>query len=144
MVEVDRRPVLGDSSLNESEVIRQSGHLTIRELERIRDNNLVDILLALEGNSWGAGEMVADLRSKLPGASTLQAVRTRGSSLQLIELYLLGLAALPITNFCCVTVIVNIEQLHGKRETTIVPLTFSASTFLAFAVPPTIGASSIT
>ena len=50
----------------------QSGHLTIRELERIRDNNLVDILLALEGNSWGAGEMVADLRNKLPGASTLQ------------------------------------------------------------------------
>ena len=50
----------------------QSGHLTVRELERIRDNNLVDILLALEGNSWGAGEMVADLRNKLPGASTLQ------------------------------------------------------------------------
>ena len=51
---------------------RQSGHLTVRELERIRDNNLVDILLALEGNSWGAGETVADLRNKLPGASTLQ------------------------------------------------------------------------
>ena len=50
----------------------QSGHLTIRELERIRDNNLVDILLALEGNSWGAGEMVSDLRNNLPGASTLQ------------------------------------------------------------------------
>lgn len=50
----------------------QSGHLTVRELERIRDNNLVDILLALEGNSWGAGEMVADLRNNLPGASTLQ------------------------------------------------------------------------
>lgn len=50
----------------------QSGHLTVRELERIRDNNLVDILLALEGNSWGAGEMVSDLRNNLPGASTLQ------------------------------------------------------------------------
>ena len=50
----------------------QSGHLTVRELERIRDNNLLYILLALEGNSWGAGEMVADLRNKLPGASTLQ------------------------------------------------------------------------
>ena len=51
---------------------RQSGHLTVRELERIRDNNLVDILLALEGNSWGAGETVADLRDKLPGSAIPQ------------------------------------------------------------------------
>ena len=67
-------PVLSDQLVERigSQSDAQSGHLTIRELERIRDNNLVDILLALEGNSWGAGEMVADLRNKLPGASTLQ------------------------------------------------------------------------
>jgi len=50
----------------------QSGHLTVRQLERIRDNNLVDILLALEGNSWGAGETVAGLRYKLPGSAIPQ------------------------------------------------------------------------
>lgn len=33
----------------------QSGHYSIRELERIRDNNLVAILLALKGQDWGAG-----------------------------------------------------------------------------------------
>lgn len=67
-------PVLSDQLVERigSQSDAQSGHLTVRELERIRDNNLVDILLALEGNSWGAGEMVSDLRNNLPGASTLQ------------------------------------------------------------------------
>ena len=41
---------------------RQSGHHTIAELERIRDDNLVDIMLALEKNQWGAGQSVSDLR----------------------------------------------------------------------------------
>ncbi|MDE0873712.1 MAG: 3-hydroxyacyl-CoA dehydrogenase NAD-binding domain-containing protein [Acidimicrobiales bacterium] len=40
----------------------QSGHHTIAELERIRDENLVDIMLALEKNQWGAGQSVSDLR----------------------------------------------------------------------------------
>ena len=35
---------------------KQSGHHTIGELERIRDNNLVGILKALKANNWGAGE----------------------------------------------------------------------------------------
>jgi carnitine 3-dehydrogenase len=43
----------------------QSGHHTIRELERIRDDNLADILLVLERNSWGAGETLAAQRSRL-------------------------------------------------------------------------------
>jgi carnitine 3-dehydrogenase len=38
----------------------QSGHHTFRELERIRDDNLVAILQALKANSWGAGETLAD------------------------------------------------------------------------------------
>lgn len=33
----------------------QSGHHSVRELERIRDDNLVDIMRALAGNDWGAG-----------------------------------------------------------------------------------------
>jgi carnitine 3-dehydrogenase len=41
----------------------QSGHLGIRELERLRDRNLAAILLALEANRWGAGQAVAALRS---------------------------------------------------------------------------------
>lgn len=37
----------------------QSGHHSIRELERIRDDNLVAILKALKENNWGAGETLA-------------------------------------------------------------------------------------
>ncbi len=43
----------------------QSGHHSIRELERIRDDNLAAILLALEGKRWGAGETLADQRDAL-------------------------------------------------------------------------------
>jgi carnitine 3-dehydrogenase / betainyl-CoA thioesterase len=37
----------------------QSGHHSIRELERIRDDNLVSIMQALKANNWGAGETLA-------------------------------------------------------------------------------------
>ncbi len=43
----------------------QSGHHSIRELERIRDDNLAAILLALEGRNWGAGETLATQRRTL-------------------------------------------------------------------------------
>ncbi len=43
----------------------QSGEYSVRELERIRDTNLVDILLALENNAWGAGVAIRDLRANL-------------------------------------------------------------------------------
>lgn len=36
----------------------QSGAHSIRDLERIRDNNLVDIFHALKANKWGAGQIV--------------------------------------------------------------------------------------
>ena len=42
----------------------QSGHYSIRELERIRDNNLVDMMLALESKQWGAGLAIRKLRSQ--------------------------------------------------------------------------------
>ncbi len=36
----------------------QSGHYTIRELERIRDQNLVGFLRALKDRNWGAGKVL--------------------------------------------------------------------------------------
>ncbi len=41
---------------------RQSDLYGVRELERIRDRNLVSILLALESNDWGAGRTIAAAR----------------------------------------------------------------------------------
>jgi carnitine 3-dehydrogenase len=37
----------------------QSGHMSIREMERIRDDNLIAILHGLKGNNWGAGQTLA-------------------------------------------------------------------------------------
>jgi carnitine 3-dehydrogenase len=36
----------------------QSGHLTIRELERARDNNLVTMMRGLKAQDWGAGRLL--------------------------------------------------------------------------------------
>jgi len=43
----------------------QSGMYTIRELERIRDDNLVAIMQALKANDWGAGKVLAAYERKL-------------------------------------------------------------------------------
>ena len=43
----------------------QSGRHSIRELERIRDDNLVAILQALKANDWGAGQTVANWEKSL-------------------------------------------------------------------------------
>ena len=40
----------------------QSGHLTVRELERIRDRNVAGFLRVLEANDWGAGRTLAAMR----------------------------------------------------------------------------------
>lgn len=45
----------------------QSGQYSVRELERIRDDNLAAILLALETNNWGAGEVLGQHRARLTG-----------------------------------------------------------------------------
>jgi carnitine 3-dehydrogenase len=42
----------------------QSGHYSIRELERIRDDNLIAILQALRANDWGAGKTLAAYEKK--------------------------------------------------------------------------------
>ncbi|MDH3220271.1 MAG: 3-hydroxyacyl-CoA dehydrogenase NAD-binding domain-containing protein [Gammaproteobacteria bacterium] len=47
----------------------QSGHMTIREMERIRDDNLIAILQALKGNDWGAGKTLARYEHQLMQAA---------------------------------------------------------------------------
>jgi len=50
----------------------QSGAYSIRELERIRDNNLVDMMIAQKRRNWGAGELLNkhDARLSAIGKST--------------------------------------------------------------------------
>ena len=43
----------------------QSGHMSIREMERIRDDNLIAILHGLKGNNWGAGQTLARYEQNL-------------------------------------------------------------------------------
>ena len=47
----------------------QSGHHGIRDLERIRDDNLVAILQALKARDWGAGKALADYERQLYDAT---------------------------------------------------------------------------
>lgn len=57
----------------------QSGHKTIRELERLRDDNLVAILRALKGQEAAAGKLIRDhddsLRAPLADSVPLVTVR---------------------------------------------------------------------
>jgi carnitine 3-dehydrogenase len=46
----------------------QSGHLSIRELERIRDGNLVGFLRALKDRDWGAGRVLRAHDARLRAA----------------------------------------------------------------------------
>jgi carnitine 3-dehydrogenase len=48
----------------------QSGHLSIRELERLRDTNLVAMLRALKRTRSGAGRVLADHEAALPRANS--------------------------------------------------------------------------
>ena len=47
----------------------QSGHMTIREMERIRDDNLIAIMHGLKGNDWGAGKTLSNYEQRLIGQS---------------------------------------------------------------------------
>ena len=53
-------PELVDTLVEQSDA--QSGMHTIRELERIRDRNVVGFLKVLETNAWGSGRVIADQR----------------------------------------------------------------------------------
>lgn len=61
----------------------QAGDLTARDLERIRDDNLVVIMQALKANGWGAGATLAAYERRLydqgaakPAADLSQPIRT--------------------------------------------------------------------
>jgi len=47
----------------------QSGHMSIREMERIRDDNLIAILHGLKGNNWGAGKTLVRYEQQLMQAA---------------------------------------------------------------------------
>lgn len=47
----------------------QSGHHSIRELERIRDDNLVGIMRALKSNNWGAGQVLRALEQSMKASA---------------------------------------------------------------------------
>ncbi len=51
----------------------QSGQYSIRELERIRDDNLVSILRSLKGRNWGAGKLLNDQDKSLTSYDNVDA-----------------------------------------------------------------------
>jgi len=50
----------------------QSGHMSIREMERQRDDNLVGMMRALKAQGWGAGAVLAQQDARLKAGSDLQ------------------------------------------------------------------------
>ena len=60
----DFTPELVDTIVEQSDA--QSGMHDVRELERIRDQNVVGFLKVLEENKWGAGNAVSDHRNLNP------------------------------------------------------------------------------
>jgi carnitine 3-dehydrogenase len=59
----------------------QSGQYSFRELERIRDDNLIAILQALKFNNWGAGETLGRYEQALFDAGALKADTLAGEDL---------------------------------------------------------------
>ncbi len=64
-------PELTDDLVNTiaSQSDEQSGQYSIRELERIRDTNLIGIMQALKQNNWGAGELLREQEKRLVASS---------------------------------------------------------------------------
>ncbi len=60
-------PELSDEFVDEvgEQCEQQAGDLTPRDLERVRDSNLIAILQALKGNNWGAGKTLARYERQL-------------------------------------------------------------------------------
>ena len=58
----DFTPELVDTIVEQSDA--QSGMHDVRELERIRDRNVVGFLKVLEANNWAAGTTIADHRNR--------------------------------------------------------------------------------
>lgn len=70
---------------------RQSGAYSIRELERIRDRNLVGILRALKDRDWGAGAILKAHDQDLAGSetATLPVDIDSGKPLHMLDLFVL-------------------------------------------------------
>ena len=63
----------------------QSGQYGIRELERIRDRNLVGILRALKERDWGAGRVLNENDKRLAQRASAAAVSDAGVPTRLLE-----------------------------------------------------------
>ncbi len=67
----------------------QAKGLSIRELERIRDENLVGIVQSLKasqgGEGWGAGKLLADFEWRLKAHAGTPAAADRSGPLALVE-----------------------------------------------------------
>ena len=68
---------------------KQAAGLSIRELERIRDENLVGVLQALKGScggqGWGAGRLLADFERRLLASAQPPAAPDLSAPLRLVE-----------------------------------------------------------
>jgi carnitine 3-dehydrogenase len=64
-------PDLTDDFVNEigDQCETQADGLSTRDLESIRDDNLIAILQALKGNNWGAGKTLAAYEKQLRQAA---------------------------------------------------------------------------
>ncbi len=80
-------PELTDELLDTicSQSDEQAGGLTVRELERIRDDNLVAILQALRSCDWGAGAVLAEHERRLFERAPAAGVTDPAAPLRLTE-----------------------------------------------------------
>ena len=62
----------------------QSGHHSIRDLERIRDSNLVGFLRVLKDRDWGAGKVLRD-HDRARGPQAAAQVAATGAPLELVQ-----------------------------------------------------------
>lgn len=65
----------------------QSGQYTLRDLERIRDANLIGILQALKANRWGAGKTLEDMEARFHGRAKAAAKTASVDPAEPLELH---------------------------------------------------------
>ena len=67
----------------------QSGHHTIRELERIRDSNLIGFLRALKDRNWGAGKVLREHDDRRRAAFHTEGHGSEAAPLRLAQMQVL-------------------------------------------------------
>lgn len=65
----------------------QSGSYSLRELERIRDANLIGILQALKANGWGAGQTLTDMEMRFYERAKSAVQQTQADPAQPLSLH---------------------------------------------------------